>query len=89
MFQVFRILIIRFTFKLAIRTIFNSDNSFSYSLRTGKTVVKEKTTEDHKLFREGTRNENLFSVANALVREKWDFLYISQVIEMLAEKEGK
>ena len=44
-----------------------------------------ETTRDYKMFREGTRDEDLFSVANSLSKDNWSEADITQVIEILAQ----
>jgi hypothetical protein len=45
----------------------------------------EKVTEGHDMFREGTRDQDLFHIANQLIRSRTDEAITAKVIEILAQ----
>jgi hypothetical protein len=45
---------------------------------------KNETTRNYKMFMHGTRDEDLFSVANSLIKDHWSSSDASQVIDILA-----
>ena len=62
------------------------NNCFLYKhYKEGKSQESQRVTTSHKYFKRGTRDDDLFHVANCLVKGKAENEIIEQVLEILAE----